>query len=120
MKRGTEFGLLVLLSLIPLTAFATDVPDADLFGEILKLLNLKNLGVVGAGLSIIVIAMQVLKKFLGDFPYKRVVVVVLGVAYGVFQSLAGGLGVVEALVAVLVSAGGAMKIYDAIVAEVKA
>ena len=109
--------LIALGMLIPALAFGFDVPEGDIFTEILKLLSFKTLGIIGAGMSVIVILMQVLKKFVGDFDYKQVVVVVLGVAYAVFASIAGGASVLQALLTVLVASGGAMKIFDAIKAE---
>ena len=107
-----------LFALFPLLAFGFDVPELDyasLFSAVVALVvNVKTWGFILSGMALIVILMNVLNKFVPAFPLKPVIVVVLAVAYGVFQYVSQGQGVFEALFQTLVSGRGAMMIYDAI------
>jgi peptidoglycan/LPS O-acetylase OafA/YrhL len=97
-----------------------DIPDKEVLSSVVEFLfNFKTWGLVLSGMALIVIIMNVLNKYVGEFPLKQVVAVLLGVAYGVFGLLAGGSSVGEAVFSALVSSGGAMKIYDAIKAYVE-
>ncbi len=113
MKRAFLF----LVVACPVVLFAVDVPivvpDADPFQLLLQLVtNFKAMGPLAIGAAIITLLVQVLKKFVGDFPYKRAVVASLGVVYGVVLAMLQGLGVLEALVTALFVSGGAVAIYE--------
>ena len=90
------------------------VPDVDPLSHLLTLIqDGKAMGPLALGMGGIVLVMQILKKFVGDFPYKRVVVTVLAVAYALGLAVTGGATWLEAAVAVFVTGGGAVAIYEA-------
>lgn len=108
----------LLLTLMPLTAFADGlvVPDGDALQLLFNLIaNWKTTPVLVAGSTLIVVIVGVLKKTVGDFNYKRVLIALLSVVYSVFQSLTAGLGIWEAIVLALVTYGGAFAIYEGLV-----
>lgn len=109
--------LSLFLMVVPVLAFADLViPDGDPFALLLNLfMNYKAMAPLAIGASLVVIVVQLLKKSIGDFPYKLAVVAVLSVVYSVLMSLAGGVSLVQALVAALITGGGAIAIYEAIV-----
>jgi hypothetical protein len=90
------------------------VPDQDLGASIGQLLNYKALGAIGVGMVVIVILMQLLKKVVGEFKYKRLVVTGLAVVYAVLLALTAGVGIGPAIVAVLFTGGGASSLYEAL------
>lgn len=112
MKR--VLGMSLLVACLPVLA-GIEVPDVDPITAIMEIIAnfgiMSPLALASAG---IVAVVQVLKKFLPEFKYKRFLVVVLGVAYGVVQSSLSGLGLVEALVLALITSGGAVAIYEAL------
>lgn len=110
--------LFVFLWLLPLVAFAevpVVVPDGDPLQALLSLiLGWKAMAPLAIGSAIIVVVVQAMKKLLPEFKYKRLIVAVLGVLYGVMLALSNGMGVLEAAVAALFVSGGAVAIYEAI------
>jgi hypothetical protein len=119
MKKLFAFLLLLItsLTLFALSALADlpSVPDGDPLSLALNLaMNFKTMGPLALGIAGVTIVMQVLKKFVGDFKYKRVVVAGLSVGYAVLLSVTSGLSWLQALIAALVTGGGAVAIYEAI------
>jgi hypothetical protein len=110
MKKYLAFALLLLL---PCLAFADIVvPDVDPLTELLQLITqwASLAPLIRASLGIVVVV-QVFKKFVPNFKYLNIVVVLGGVLYGFLQSLASGLSLVNALTFVLLTSGGAVAIY---------
>jgi hypothetical protein len=110
--------LSAMLALFPVIAFA-DVPivtpDGDPLQSLLALfMNWKAMGPLAIGSAFIVAAVQALKKLFPEFPYKRGIVTVLGVAYGVLTAVTQGMGLGAALIAALLTSGGAVAIYEAL------
>ena len=116
MKKYTLAFLFTALVMIlfPLFALALDaVPEMDPLQAGLALFaSFKTAGPLGIGMASIVFIMGILKKVFGDFKLKRLVVTVLACAYGVLLSVTNGLSVWSALLAVLVTGGGAIAIYE--------
>lgn len=110
--------------LFPVVAFALEVPiqtpDGQPTQSILELvLNWKTLTPFAIGAAIIVIAVQVLKHYVPEFEYKRLAVTVLGIAYGTILALQQGLSIGAALVASLLTSGGAVALYEALKPAIK-
>lgn len=114
MKNRIAFTVLCLAGFSALALFgSTDVPDGDPLITLLNLiLNFKASGPLVIAASIVTIIVQGVKKFAPTFPYSKGVAVFGGVIYGIFQALQSGLGLVESLVFVLVTSGGAVAIYE--------
>jgi type IV secretory pathway VirB2 component (pilin) len=107
-------ALCLIMVSVNLWADGIVVPDGDPLAMLLALIqNWGAWGPLAIGSAVIAIAVQALKKFAGDFSYKRLVITVLGVVYGVVVALAQGSGVVSALVMALITSGGAVAIYEA-------
>jgi hypothetical protein len=119
MKKLFAFCLLLITSLM-IFAFSAladlpAVPDGDPLTLLLNLvMNYKTMGPLALGVAGVTVVMQVLKKFVGDFKYKRLVVTALSVAYAVLLSLVSGLSLLQAAVAALITGGGAVALYEAI------
>lgn len=107
---------LFLMVVMPLVALADVpvVPDGDPLTLLLNLIfTWKSAGPLALGMGIVVLATQVVKKLLPDFQHKRLVVTILSCAYGVVLGVSQGLGWLPTVVAVLVTGGGAVAIYEA-------
>ena len=108
---------LLLLFTMSFAAFAEGIvpPDGDPLATLLQMLmNWQALSPLAIGASVIVIVMQVMKKYVGDFNFKRLLVTLLGVVWGVVTARMNGLGLLEALVAALITSGGAVALYEAV------
>lgn len=104
-----------LLTFTTLAFGSIEVPEGDALQLLLQLLGQWNsLSALAIGSILIVIAMQALKQFAGDFKFKRVAVVLLGCVYAVIQSRIQGLELGNAVVLMLFSSGGAVALFEAI------
>ena len=101
--------------MLPFIALAQAVPDVEPIAQLLSLSSGWNsMSPIAIGSVLVVLAMSIIKKFVGeDMKWKRLVVALLSSAYAVLLSLTMGLGVLPAIVAALVTGGGAMAIYEA-------
>lgn len=108
--------LIASMALVSGVAMASIVvPDGDALQLLLQLLTQwSSLSPLAIGSILIVIAMQVLKMFAGDFKFKRLAVVLLGCIYAVIQSRIQGLDIGNAVVLMLISSGGAVALFEAI------
>jgi hypothetical protein len=116
MKGFINLMLVVALALMTGMAFAQgiEVPPINVLEELGKLvLNWNTLPDLMKGSVIVMILVQVVKQA-KDFKYKRFLVVALSVLYGVGQMVLGGESLSAAIVAVLVSGGGAIALYEAL------
>lgn len=78
-------------------------------GELI--MNWGGMSDLAKGVLFVNIMVQVIKQAV-DFQYKRTLVVVFSVIYGIAQMVMGGESAMGATVAVLVSGGGAMALYE--------
>lgn len=104
------------LILTPILSFADVpvVPDSDPLALVLQLImQWKTMGPLAGGMLVVMILTQVIKKFAPEFKYKRLLVTALSCVYGVILGVSQGLPVLSVLVAVLVTGGGAVAIYNA-------
>lgn len=117
-KRTLGVSLAVLsFTLVSKICFAEsiEVPEGDPLATLLQLiLNFKALGPVAIAALVVTFVVQGLKKF---FPpassnVSRAIVTVLSVAYGIIQQVISGLSVLDSLVFVLLTMGGAVMIYE--------
>lgn len=112
---GSILFLALALALWPLISLAAEVPEVNALQALVDLItNWKALTPLGIGSAVIVIVVQLLKQFFPSSNVVRLVVVVLGVAYGVLTSLLNGMGIIEALVLGIITSGGAVAIYEAV------
>ena len=97
------------------TAFAQIVvPEINVWEQISQLaLNWGSMTTLAKGTLFVLIATQLVKQAT-DFEYKRVLVALLSIAYGVFQKLTGDMSLSAAVMSVLISMGGAMMLYEAL------
>lgn len=112
-----RFLLVCLLALIATTVFAVppEIPDVDPIAALVELVkNFKDLGTLPLAMSVIVIAVQVIKKYFINSKYAFLLVTVLSLAYGGAHAMVNGAGLSSALVLVLITQGGAIAIYEAI------
>lgn len=109
-----KFILFICMLLVTTMAFATGlapVPEVDLFAKLSELLmSWSSLGSLSKGVLIILILTQIIKQ-MTDFEYKRLLVVILSVIYGVFQLMIGDTSFGSAVVITLISGGGAVALY---------
>jgi len=109
---GLSFGLVLGVSMIARAA-GLEVPEGDPLAALLNLvLNFKAMGPVAIGSLATTIIVQSLRKFLPSSIARKGAVVGLGVLYAVLQSIIGGLGILDALVLVLLTSGGAVALYE--------
>ncbi len=109
--------LILSALLLPTLAFSEGIipPEVDPLATILALFqNWAAMSPLVLGSTLIALTVQLLKMFVGDFEYKRIVIAGLGVVYGVITALLGGYSVFDALVAALITSGGAVAMYEAI------
>lgn len=115
-----------LLSLVALFLFAAaslalgqealpfPVPEVDPLQELFELIkNWSAITPLGLAMLAVTISVSILKKFVPEFSYKRLAVVVLSVLYGGLGSYASGVGLFDAAIFALISGGGAVAIYEA-------
>lgn len=110
-----KFLIFVPMLLVTALVWAADleVPEGDPTQSLLALiLSWKSLGGVGIASGLISVVVQSLRKFLPSSGVKKAVVVTLGVVYAVLQMVLGGGGIMDALVTVLLTSGGAVAIYE--------
>jgi len=114
-------NLALILVTISLSAVAfsqgspggVEVPPVDALYALIELLkNWKASAPVAIGMTLVTVAVQILKLF-PSFKYSRIAVVVLSVSYAGFFHVAGGLSVFNAAIMALVTGGGAVAIYEA-------
>lgn len=116
------FTLLCLMLICPLFASETQDPIITIFNSLVELIrNPKGLGVLGCiSLSITIIISITKLDFMGNLfqklnPYiQRALVVVLGQISGILIAVIGGVVWYEAIIAGLLSSGGAIAIYEVI------
>lgn len=114
--KGLSAIVLTVLFFLPVLAFADlpVVPDMDPVASVLALLsNWKSSAPLVLGMGIVSLAVQVLKKFAPEFKYKRFLVTALSCAYGVILGVSQGMPPLSVILAVLVTGGGAVAIYEA-------
>lgn len=122
MKTRLCLTVLGLSAFAALALFASpiDVPDGDpLVALINLLLNFKASGPLVIAATVVTIVVQGVKRFAPDFKYTLGVTIFGGVVYGVCQALLSGLGLVESLVFIFVTSGGATVIYEYLTKPVK-
>lgn len=92
---------------------AVTVPEGDPLASALEaFLNIKSLSPLGIASAVVVVLVQLVKKYFPGFEYYDVVVVLGGLTYGVLQAILSGSSVGQALLFILVTSGGAMMLYD--------
>lgn len=99
-----------------MTAFGqvVDVPPFDAFQVMLDLIkNWSTMTPLAVGMSLVIVIVQLLKKFAVDFKYSRLAVTVLSVLYSVLLSYTNGLNWLDAAISALIVGGGAVAIYEA-------
>lgn len=108
------FGFVTLLAFYALGESAIEVPDGDPLSSLMALIQgFNSMGALAIAAAVITIAVQALKQFVGlTKPAIRAIVVVLGVAYGVLGMAIAGTPVLEAVISVLFTSGGAVAIYE--------
>lgn len=115
MKRNYFLLCLLVLSVSVLAADLVPVPEGDPLVLLLDLIkNWKASTPIAIGSMIVVIIVQVLKKFVGESLYTRASVTVLGVAYSILVTMQKGASLLEAAIMALLVSGGAVAIYEAI------
>lgn len=113
---------LVIMPFVYAQSLPPSVPESgDIAASINILLNAKALGAIGLGAAIILIVVQFLKSSLFDQifksldpKYKRLLITLLGVVYGVLYLIVSGKSGAEAIMVGLFSSGGAVAIFEAI------
>ncbi len=91
------------------------LPEADLGKILLQLLtNWKTLGPLGIGMLVVLALTQLLKLVKLPSAWNRLTVTVLSVAYSVLLGLSQNMSLGAILVATLLTAGGAVALYEAI------
>jgi len=125
-KFNFKAGIIFFLVLIPVVAFSQEleqpVPLQTVFEAIATLVkNWKGMSGIGIAAAILTLLVQILKtELLGGLlakasPFlKRLLITVLGQFAGIVIAVNGGLGWIEAVVAGLLTSGGAVAIYEAI------
>lgn len=112
------FCFLALAISFVIPTFASEVvtiPEVDLFEKISELiLNWGALSSIAKGSLVIMILAQAIKQYAKEFKYKKLLVAVLSIAYGVFSLLVDGTSVGASIAMVLISYGGAPMLYDAL------
>lgn len=101
--------------LLPVVTFAAigDVPEGDPFANLLNvILNWQTMGVLVLASSIVTIVMQAMKKFIGDFKFKRLINVLLSTVLAVLATAATGASWPSAVALALFTSGGAAAIYN--------
>jgi hypothetical protein len=90
------------------------IPDVDPLAQLLLLVaNWKAMGPLALGMGLVVLSVQILKRFAAGFKYSRVAVTMLSVLYGVLLSVQSGMSFMNACLAVVITGGGAVAIYEA-------
>lgn len=116
MKKGGLALFALFLSLITFAAFGQDfpVPDVDPLPALFELIkNWKTVGWLGAGMTLIVIAVQLLKTVGQNFKYSRFAVTVLSVLYAALVKYQEKLSIWDAIITTVIVGGGAVAIYEA-------
>lgn len=116
MNRLVKILLSVCMLLMTGMAFAQsiEIPEVNVLEKLGNLvLNWNAMSDLMKGSIIVMVIAQVIKQA-SHFKYKRFLVVILSVIYGVGQMVIGGEGLGGAIVSVLVSGGGAMAIYESL------
>lgn len=119
MKKLMLFFAMMVFTVI---SFAQDVgafpePQGDITALLLQLAtNYKTLGLFGILSILIVLSVQAVKKFVSeDWKYKRLLTLVISIAYSVISGLVvPGSNAVSVIVTVFVSSGGAVALYEAL------
>lgn len=105
--------LTIMLVATVLLAEGIDVPEGDPLQALLGLItSWSAMSPIMIGSAIVTIVVQSVRKFLPSSKARKAVVVLGGVVWAVLQALINGLGLVEALVMVLLTMGGAVAIYE--------
>lgn len=123
--RLTKSRLFIILTTIPMLTYALDnpevvVPMKSVFESISDLVkNFKGLTSIGVFSAILVIIIQFLKTDVaGNFlkkltpTMKRIIITVLGQVSGILIAVVGGMGWVDAIIAGLLTSGGAIAIFE--------
>lgn len=115
-KKWLILGTFMVLVPVLVWASGIEIPDGDPLKTLLDLFqNWKALSPVAIGAAIVCALAQGVKSILGDgFKYKRLLVTVLGVLWGVLMTMSSGLTLLQAFVMVITVSGGAVAIYEAI------
>lgn len=109
-------AILFMCALFSLTLFGQtpDIPDVDPLVALFELIrNWSTLTPIAVGMGLIVIIVQVIKAFAGNFKFARVAVVFLSVVYSALLSYNSGLTWLDSVIAAFVVGGGAVAIYEA-------
>ena len=116
MKLFMSMIAVLLVMIMPILGYAqglAPLPEIDLFAKLAELLmSWGSLGSLAKGSIVILILVQIAKQ-MTDFKYKRLLVALFSVAYGVMQMMISEVSLSSAMIAVLISGGGAMVIYSA-------
>lgn len=116
MKKGSLALVAFFLSFLSLAAFGQEfpVPDVDPLPALFELIkNWKTVGWMGAGMTIVVILVQLLKTVGQNFKYSRLAVTVLSVLYAALVKYQESLSIWDALITTVIVGGGAVAIYEA-------
>lgn len=114
LMTGLILGLLHLSINVAMAQSGVAVPDVNALEKLGELvLNWSTMSDLSKGVLFVLILVQVLKQSV-DFPYKRLAVVFLSILYGAGQLILGGESALSATMAVLVSGGGAIALYEAL------
>ena len=114
----TWITALMIGLMTPVLALAevAPVPDGDIFSLVMQLIsNGKAMGTAAIGIVVTMLATQLVKNLMPDTNmYKRLIVLVLSCAYGIFLAVVGGATWPLAALAILINSGGAMALYEAL------
>ena len=116
---GFSFLILFLISFLPLRALGADfpVPEGKVAEVLLNLAtNFKTLGVIGVLSGLVLVSVQAIKAFVPEeWQYKRLMVLVVSIAYSVLSSLlVEGSTWPSVLITVFLTSGGAVSLYEAL------
>jgi len=106
-------GLVDYLMVSAVAQVGPSVPEVNVLEQLGQLvIGWSALGAIAKASAFVLITVQVMKQ--ASFKYKRIAVIVMSIVYGVLQLVIGGESPVAASMAVLVSGGGAVALYNAL------
>jgi hypothetical protein len=88
------------------------VPEVNPFETLAELIsNWGSMSGLAKGMVFVLVTVQIVKQA-SDFQHKRLVVLLASIMYGIGQLVMAGQSVSASIIAVLVSGGGAMALYE--------
>jgi hypothetical protein len=118
-------ALVLFLGVVGLTRAARALEDVPVVDPVTQALSVfttwKTAGPLAGGIALVVLLTQVVKAFVPEtFAWKRLIVVLLAVLYSIGLGLmTPGMTPLTVVIAVLITGGGAMALYESIKGAVK-